>query len=83
MASRSKDAKTVPSQSGPPAQAADTGFVLLEAIYTVSELKRRLGWSDATLRAARRRGLRVMRSGKRAYVAGNDFYEFLRREDGD
>jgi hypothetical protein len=27
--------------------------------------------------------LRVMRSGKRAYVAGRDFHEFLRREAGD
>jgi hypothetical protein len=80
MASRSKDAGRAPSQTAATAPEAETGVVLLGAIYTVGELKRRLGWSDAALRAARRRGLRVLRTGKRAFVAGNDLLEFLRQE---
>lgn len=56
------------------------GFVDLDAVYAVAEFRRRLGMSDAALRAARRRGLKVLRSGKRAYVCGRDFLDFLREE---
>ena len=60
--------------------ARSPGFVDRDAIYTFAEFKWRLGMSDAALRAARRRGLKVLRSGKRAYVCGQDFLDFLRDE---
>jgi hypothetical protein len=54
------------------------GSLLLEAIYTVEELRLRLGWSDSTLEAAHCRGLRIYHLGGTAYVYGRDLLDFLR-----
>lgn len=52
-------------------------------LYRADELKGRMGWSDAALRAARRRGLVVRREGKRAYVLGEDVITYIKREKGE
>ncbi len=80
MASQPQFGNPRPSASAKSDSETGTGSVRLDAIYTVEEFKRRLRWSDSTLRAARRRGLRVLRTGKRAFVAGNDFHDFLLKE---
>ena len=54
------------------------GSLLLEAIYTIEELKLRLGWSTATLEAAHCRGLRIRHLGGNGYVIGTDVADFLR-----
>jgi len=36
-----------------------------------------LGWGGHALRAARRRGLKIHRSGKRGYVTGADLLAFI------
>lgn len=49
------------------------------SLYTLDEIKRRLGLGDWALRTARRRGLVVRRIGTRGYVLGKDMIEFIRQ----
>jgi len=53
------------------------GSILPDAIYRADEAKARMGWRDAAFRAACRRGLKVHRVGKRAYVTGADLAAFI------
>ena len=53
------------------------GVVSSNELYTLDEIKSRLKLTDSSLRSARRRGLQVMRFGKRRYIFGRDFIEFL------
>ena len=53
------------------------GSIRPDAIYRADEAKARMGWKDAAFRAACRRGLKVHRVGKRAYVTGADLAEFI------
>jgi hypothetical protein len=53
------------------------GVILLGAMYTLKEAKLRLGWTESALRAAKRRGLRILRCGKRGYVSGSELQRFL------
>ena len=46
------------------------GAISIHEIYTLEEAKARLGWTDSALRAAKRRGLQLLRCGKRRYVSG-------------
>ena len=46
-------------------------------VYGIEEAKRRLGWTTAAFRAAKRRGLRVLNCGKRRYVTGREIVRFL------
>lgn len=54
------------------------GSLLLECVYTLEELKLRLGWSTATLEAAHCRGLRIRHLGGSGYVIGSDVADFFR-----
>lgn len=54
------------------------GCLLLEAVYTIEELKLRLDWSTATLEAAHLRGLRIYHLGGNAYCYGRDVLDFFR-----
>lgn len=62
----------------PPPQHQPPGEILLNAIYRADELKSRMGWSDSAFRAAKHRGLKVRRDGKRVYVLGNEVIEYLK-----
>jgi hypothetical protein len=46
-------------------------------LYRADEFKARMGWSDSSMRSARRRGLKVRRDGKRAYVWGDDLIDYM------
>lgn len=46
-------------------------------VYGIEEAKRRMGWTTAAFRAAKRRGLRVLVCGKRRYVTGREVVRFL------
>ncbi|HEV2972372.1 MAG TPA: hypothetical protein VGY55_20530 [Pirellulales bacterium] len=46
-------------------------------VYTLEEAKRRMRWTDSALRAAKRRGLRLLGCGKRRYVTGREIIRFL------
>ena len=54
-----------------------TGVIHPEELYTLSAIKRRLGVRAATMRAARRAGLRVYYVHKHAYVYGRDWIEYV------
>ncbi len=66
----------------PPARQRSPGEVHPEVLYRVDEIKARMGWREASLRAARRRGLVVRRDGKRTYVLGEDVIAYIKRNDG-
>lgn len=59
--------------------ATSEGLGVIEAAstYPLPLFKRLTGLSDHALRQARRRGLKVRRSGRRRYVCGADFQQFL------
>lgn len=59
---------------------ASSGAICLTEVYTVEEAKRRLGWTDSAFRSAKRRGLRLLRSGKRRYLTGREILRFLEAE---
>jgi hypothetical protein len=54
-----------------------SGVISLYELYTIDEAKRRLSWSDSAFRAAKRRGLAVLASGKLRYVTGVSILRFL------
>jgi len=56
---------------------ATLGVIDTRAVYTLPALKDRLGITDAWLRTARRRGLRVRYAGRRAFVTGADFVRYI------
>ena len=49
------------------------------AIYRLDDFKRRVGWGSHAMRAARRNGLRVIYTGGRAYVRGDDAVQYFSR----
>ena len=56
------------------------GVISVHEVYRVDEAKRRLGWTDSAYRAATRRGLNVLESGKRRYISGQEILRFLSSE---
>ena len=58
------------------------GLIVPDALYRIDELWARMGWAKASYRAACRKGLRVRRSGKRAYVLGADAIAFIASQTG-
>lgn len=60
--------------------ANETAVVNKLELYPVAELKRRLRVNDAALRTMRREGLPVIRLAGRAFYAGEDVIEFLRKK---
>ena len=59
-----------------------TGAIADNELYTLAEIRERLGLGTYALRQARRQGLRVYRIGRRAYVLGFDVLEFVKRKEG-
>ncbi len=59
------------------AMPAAAGVISVTSIYTLAALKQRLDITDAWLRTARRRGLRVRYAGRRAFVTGADFVNYI------
>jgi len=54
-----------------------SGVINPEELYTLDAFKRRLGVRDATLRTARRAGLRVYYVHKHAYIYGRDWIDYV------
>ena len=57
-------------------------FIDPNHLYTLADVKARMGWRDAAFRAAVRAGLKTHRSGKRIYVLGSDLIAFVTRAKG-
>jgi hypothetical protein len=53
------------------------GVIRPDQLYTLKAFKSRLGISDATLRSARRAGLRVTYLHKQGYIYGRDWIEYV------
>ncbi len=50
-------------------------------LYPIETLKKLMGWSTSSYRSAVRRGLKVLRDGKRGFVRGADVVEWLSLND--
>lgn len=53
------------------------GVISVHELYTLEEARKRLRWTESAMRAARRRGLRLLSCGKRKYVSGREIVRFL------
>src|SRR5688572_24051314 len=62
------------------AHGVPAGPISILEIYRLDDAKRRLGWTDASLRSAKRRGLRLLTSGKRRYLTGREILRFLQHD---
>lgn len=59
-----------------------TGVINPDELYTLDAFKRRLGIREATVRSARRAGLRVFYVHKHGYVYGRDWIEYVLASEG-
>ncbi len=59
------------------AKNPQSGVISTLEVYTLDEAKRRLRWTDSAVRSAKRRGLRLIKCGKRKYVSGQELLRFL------
>jgi hypothetical protein len=55
------------------------GVIHAAESYRADEFRRRTGLNDFTWRAVRKAGLRVVRFGRKLWVRGSDWFEFLER----
>lgn len=53
------------------------GTITPDELYTLRSFKQRLGITDATLRAARRAGLRVIYRHKQGFIYGRDWIDYI------
>lgn len=60
-----------------PTSQDNQGVIRPDELYTLNELKHRLGITNSTLRAARRGGLRVYYRHKHGYVYGRHWIEYV------
>lgn len=60
-----------------PSQGTYPGVISIHELYSLEEARKRLRWSESALRAARRRGLKLLSCGKRKYVSGKEIVRFL------
>src|ERR1700687_1838702 len=63
--------------SSGPVGLESRGVIRLDELYALTEFKRRLGFTSATLRSARRGGLRVYYKHKHGYVYGRDWIDYV------
>jgi hypothetical protein len=56
------------------------GVIRADEAYTTREFCRRAGLGDYAFREARAAGLKVTEFGKKRYVLGADWLEFLKRQ---
>ena len=58
------------------------GVISVHELYTLEEARRRMRWTESALRAARRRGLKLLSCGKRKYVRGKEIVTLSGRAAG-
>lgn len=59
-----------------------TGEIRSDSLYTLDEVKHRLGLGQSAFRTARRNGLVIRRIGRRGYVLGKDLIEYVTKLGG-
>jgi hypothetical protein len=60
-----------------PSSAVLPGVIDPACMYRLDEFKARMGWRDASFRAACRAGLKTHQAGKRAYVIGHEAISYV------
>lgn len=65
------------SKKATTSHANSAGVIEPQILYRLDEAMKRAGWGRKAFDAARRRGLRTLRSGKRVYVKGCDLLGFI------
>lgn len=60
--------------------ANSQGLIEPTILYRWDEAAKRMGWGRKAADAARRRGLKTMRTGKRVYVKGSELLAFVERD---
>jgi hypothetical protein len=76
-----KRSKSPTATAGP--RPGVPGAIVPDALYRLDEAAARAGWGSHALRAARRRGLKVHRFGKRGFVAGADLIALITKGAND
>jgi hypothetical protein len=61
-------------------QSQFAGVIDPAFLYRFDEAAKRMGWGRPAADAAKRRGLKTMKSGKRLYVLGREILEFIQRD---
>lgn len=61
------------------ARIVPPGAITGDELYTLDEIRQRLGLGVAAMRSARRQGLRVRRIGRRGFVLGKDLISYVDR----
>jgi hypothetical protein len=59
------------------AKRGSIGPIHPKVLYRMDDLLRRMGWGEAAFYAARRRGLKTHRVGKRTYALGSDVIAYV------
>ena len=73
IANRGKGAMMGNSKAAKPAPSlAEVGVISPANLYSLPEVRRRLQWGDAAMRAARRRGLKIKYVAGHGYVLGSE-----------
>jgi hypothetical protein len=62
-------------------QPSNLGVIEDNVTYPLEVFKQRAGLSDWAMRMARRKGLKVRMVGRRGYVRGSDWSNYLTQED--
>ncbi len=57
-----------------------SGEISATAVYTLEEFKRRVGLAEWAFRECKRAGLKCIKIGRRKYIRGSDWLEFLDRQ---
>jgi hypothetical protein len=70
--------KASPKPSSPPAREP-AAVIRADELYSLAELRRRLGWAEHAVRQARLAGLRMVVFGRAKYVLGSDVLAFFAR----
>jgi hypothetical protein len=78
---KAKPAKpsSAPAARSPKANESSLGVISADDLYTLSELKLRLGLGRWALRQARRAGLRFFVIGRKKYIRGSEVIRFLEK----
>jgi hypothetical protein len=71
------------AKAAKPTAAASPGMIEPHVLYTVAEVRRRLGVGDWAWRKWRRDGLVVLRLSGRAFVLGSTLINFIEEHGGE
>lgn len=72
-----------PSSADISSRPTAPGTIEPDVLYSKAEFMLRSGFREAAMRAARRRGLRILYGGGRSFVLGSDFIKYLNLQQAE